>query len=479
MRAILIVAAGRVMQLMAALIALKLSTTLLVPAELGQINQMAAVGALFASGVVLPVVVYFARGIVGWAAAGQFTQRLVQALAVFASLAAVLTVIGTGIQSAWTPVHGITLLWFAVLLAVYVFGFPTYTLMINCVSVMGQRGRSSGYANLAAWSGLGLAIALYLEFSDPWYWLLGTFAGYLLAAQALWIVRPAPHAQPATPTATLAPLPFSLGPVFAFAWPQVIIFAFWWTQSQSYRFILAEVSTVAAVGLFFAGYTLVSVPMQAFEGAFNEVYSPTLYRNFESGGAPAASQAWNRYASAYMPSIILFGCCLAGCAPHFARLALGPEFQVATAFLLWPALAETARALSSVIHTLGIAKVDMRILLPPTALGAIAAPAFILLLAPTSPLMGTGMALCLASCCVLVAVYVLTRFAAPVVWPWRRMGLAALAGFPMLAIGLWESPVATETIVFALFACALLGLYAIACLYFFARPWLGELRRTQ
>lgn len=474
MRAILIVAAGRVMQLLAALIALKLSTTLLVPGELGQINQMAAVGALFASGVVLPVVVYFARGIVGWAAAGQFTRRLVQAIAVFAVLAAALTAIGTVIQSAWSPVHGITLLWFAVLLAVYVFGFPTYTLMINCVSVLGQRGRSSGYANLASWSGLGLAIALYLQSGEPWTWLLGTFAGYLLAAQALWIVRPAPQ-----PTATSAPLPFSLAPVFSFVWPQLIIFAFWWTQSQSYRFILAELSSVAAVGLFFAGYTLVSVPMQAFEGAFNEVYSPTLYRNFESGGTQATVQAWNRYASAYMPSIILFGCCLAGCAPHFARLALGPQFQVAAAFLIWPALAETARALSSVIHTLGVAKVDMRMLLPPTALGAVAAPAFIFLLAPASPLTGTGMALCLASCCVLVAVYVLTRSAAPVEWPWRRMGSAALAGFPMLAAGLWEMPVATETIAFALFACTLLGLYAIACLYFFARPWLGELRRTQ
>ena len=121
MRAILIVAAGRVMQLVAALIALKLSTTLLTPAELGQINQMAAVGALFASGVVLPVVVYFARGIVGWAAAGQFTHRLVSGRGICVACRCSLR--SASHQSAGNPVHGITLLWFAVLLAVYVFGF--------------------------------------------------------------------------------------------------------------------------------------------------------------------------------------------------------------------------------------------------------------------------------------------------------------------------------------------------------------------
>jgi len=475
MRAILIVAAGRLLQMIAAFLTLKLSTTLMDPGQVGQINQMVAFVTLFATGIVVPLVVYFARGIVGWVDAGQFRRRLREVMVAIAIATAVLTPVALVVQAAWSPVHGIELRWFVVLFILYVFGFSSYTLLLNCVAVLGQRVRSAVYSNVASWGGLALAVILFGLDRSPWQWTLGVFLGYAIAIQGLWAVRSGANRPPSYGDS----VPLSLKPatVWAFVWPQVVMFALWWTQSQSYRFVLAEVSTVAAVGLFFAAYALISVPMQAFEAAFNEVYSPTLYRDFEGSGADAKVQAWNRYASAYMPSILVFGCFLAGCAPHLARLALGPAFQIGALFFLWPALAETGRALASVNHTLGVAKVDMRLLLPPALAGAVVAPILVLILAPASPLLGTGAALCAASAAVLTVVYAVSRRTPGLVWPAGRMASGLFAGLPIIGLGIaldaWLPPTAAGSLV----ACAGLGAVALAALFLLGRPWLRTLRQ--
>jgi O-antigen/teichoic acid export membrane protein len=476
MRAVFIVVVGRLLQMSAVFVTLKLSTTLMSPGQIGQINQMVAFTTLFATGIVVPLVVYFARGIVGWVDAGQFRRRLREVMIAIAVATLVLTPVAIGIQAAGAIVHDIDLRWFAALFALYVFGFSSYTLLLNCVAVLGQRVRGAAYSNLASWSGLALAVILFAMDESPWLWTLGVFLGFAIAVQGLWAVGFAQNGE----AVSGASAPQSLKPatVWAFVWPQVAMFALWWIQSQSYRFVLAEVSTMAAVGLFYAAYALISVPMQAFEAAFNEVYSPTLYRDFEAAGADGRVQAWNRYVYAYMPSILVFGCFLAGCAPHITRLALGPAFQIGALFFVWPAIAEVCRALASVNHTLGVAKVDMRLLLPPALAGAVVAPMLVLLLAPAAPLSGTGAALCAASLAVLGVVYAKLRKVPGLRWPWGRLGVAAMAGLPLPLVGVMLDAWILHSPAAALGACLLLGGYALVVLYVFARPWLRLLRRT-
>ncbi|MBI1395529.1 MAG: hypothetical protein GC151_06070 [Betaproteobacteria bacterium] len=472
MKAIVIVAVGRLLQMVAAFFTLKLATTLMSPGQVGQINQLLALVNLFATGLVVPLVVYFARGIVGWINAGQFSRRLREVSIAVVVATLVLTPVGSVLQGSFHLVHGIGAGTFAVLFALYVFGFSLYTLTLNCVAVLGQRLRSAVVSNVAAWGGLVIAAVLFVRQGSAWYWTFGIFAGYLVAASALFAIRRTSPERIAG--ATNDPLSLRPGVVWTFVWPQVAMFALWWTQSQSYRFVLAEVSTVAAVGVFFAAYALVSVPMQAFEAAFNELYSPTLYRDFESQGGEGRVTAWNDYVSAYLPSIVLCGCFLAGCAPHVARIALGPAFQVGAAFFVWPALSETFRAMSSVNHTLGVARIDMRWLLPPAFAGAVTAPLLVFLLSASSPVTGTGQALCAASAVVLVAVYGITRMASGARWPWRRIAGAGAAGAPMVLAGVVTASAGAWSPLSSIAACGVMGVYALGMIWWFARPWLGR-----
>jgi len=156
-------------------------------------------------------------------------------------------------------------------------------------------------------------------------------------------------------------------------------------------------------------------------------------------------------------------------------LALGREFQAVSAILLWPAIGETARALSTVNHALGVVKVDMRRLLPPALAGALAAPILIQALAPGEPLLGTAIALCLANILVLVVVYALIRLSVPVTWPWKKATAAAALGVAMILAGRAAFDMLPRTPLVAVAVCAAFGLCVLTVLYYFSRSSLARM----
>jgi len=215
--------------------------------------------------------------------------------------------------------------------------------------------------------------------------------------------------------------------------------------------------------------------MQIFESLFNEFYSPTFYRAIKEQGTERIAVAWNAYASAYIPAAILFGAFLAGSGPFLVKLLLGERFQVVTSILIWPALTETMRAISSSLFTMGIAKVDMRINLPPVAAGATTAPVLVYLLAPVNPLLGTGIALFTGAVVVLSIAIFMTYRALPVTWPVRRIVIALALGLPMVIGGnIAGSWVSDMTWAKAAIAVTLVGASMIAVQYLVARHWLHD-----
>jgi O-antigen/teichoic acid export membrane protein len=461
---------SRVGQLAAAFATIKISTTLLSPAEVGSVNQLNSSAMLLATGLVLPVLVYFARGTIGWIETNRFRAYARAMLCMIAIAACMLSAVGTLLQWRWGFVHDVAVSWVSFLLLIFLIGFPTHNLLINSTAVLGQRKQTAIYSNLAAWLGLAAAIVLYLQFKTAEAWFLGICIGFLVSGQAIWILLRETKGSASTSQRTHRNvLPFDATAVLRFIWPQVLVGVLWWVQSQSYRFQLAEISNIATVGLFFAGYALCSVPMQAFEAAVNEYFGPMLYGKIDMSSQSGVVQAWNLYASVYVPSILIFGGFLAACAPFLVVLALGSEFQGVGAILLWAAFGETARALSTVNHALGIAKVDMRRLLPPALAGALAAPFLIQALAPDSPLLGTAIALCMANCIVLVVVYALVCLSAPVTWPWKRALAAAILGVAVTWAGRAAFDALPRTPIIALAVCSALGLFALTVLYYIFR----------
>ena len=250
-------------------------------------------------------------------------------------------------------------------------------------------------------------------------------------------------------------------------------FVFFWIQTQSYRFVLSWVADIATVGLFAAGYMICSVPMQTFETLFNEFYIPKLFRALKGQDREGIAQAWNDYAAAYIPAVILFGAFLIGSAEFMVKLLLGEQFQTIASILVWPALTETFRAISSTLYHLGLAKLDTTVNILPVMVGALVAPTLVYLLAPYEPLVGTALALLTAGVAVLAVVVPISHRALPIVWPIQRIMYAVALSIPLCLLG-WAMDlgfgVLSESK--ALIALVISGLIMTLLQYVMAKKWL-------
>lgn len=474
----LILGLGRGLQVLAGLITIKTATTLLTPGEVGSMNQLMSLATLGTSALLIPVSAYISRGCLEWMDAGTLSQKLRAYLLIVLAGTLVLGAGAWAIQSWLVLVAGIGAVWVGGLVAFYTAGFSLHTMGTLGLNLIGHRLLYVLFANSAVWGGLLFALWYSTVKASPEMWLLGIFCGFLLSSLSYVLFDRYANANvPAHISGQVNTLPFDRWTVFTFVWPQAIIYTLYWIQSQSYRFVLTSVADIATVGLFAAGYMMCSVPMQTFETLFNEFYSPTLFRALKGHDAEGMTQAWNAYAAAYIPAVMLFGAFLAGNAAFMVKLLLGEQFQAVTSILLWPALTETFRAISSVLYQLGLVKLDMSVNVLPVVVGALIAPVFVYLLAPYEPLLGTALALLAAGVAVLIVVIPLSCRALPVVWPIRRILYAAALGAPLYLMG-WIMRVVLGELndSEAVIALTISGLLMVGLQYVMAKSWLREVR---
>jgi O-antigen/teichoic acid export membrane protein len=476
-RDILILSVGRVLQVLAGLITIKTATTVLSPGEVGSMNQLMSLAVIGTSALLMPMTAYIGRGCLEWMDAGILRRRLGSYLLIILAVALACGAVVWVIQAQLMVVSGMTPVWVAGLVVLYTVGFALHTMGSSGLNLIGHRLLYVLFMNLAAWGGLLLAMWWSSPHASPELWLLGIFCGFLLSSLSYAVLDRYARLTAPVHSERSSVLAFDWQALSLFVGPQAIAFLFFWTQTQSYRFVLSWVADITTVGLFAAGYMVCSVPMQTFESLFNEFYSPTLFRALKGQDTEGMARAWNAYAAAYIPAIILFGAFLIGNAVFLVKVLLGEQFQAIASILVWPALTETLRAISSTLHHLGLAKVDMTVNILPVLCGAFVAPTLVYLLASSEPLLGTALALLTAAAVVLAAVIPISRQALPVVWPVRRIAYALVLAVPLCllgrAMGAGFGEVSQHK---AMLALVISGLVLVFLQYVMAKEWLRQVR---
>ena|SRR6185295_14949493 len=477
-RDLLILSLGRGLQVLAGFITIKAATTLLSPSDVGSMNQLMSLAILGTSALLIPVTAYISRGCLEWMDTGTLSRRLGSYLLIVLAVAPLLGLAAWGIQSQLILVAGVGAAWVGGLVTLYTVAFSLHTMGTSGLNLIGHRFLYVLFGNIAGWGGLILALWYSDGAASPEMWLLGIFCGLLLSSLSYaFLNRYARAGARAISSDVSGVLPFDWRTVFLFVWPQAMVFALWWIQSQSYRFVLSWVADIATVGLFAAGYMICSVPMQTFESLFNEFYSPTWFRALKGQDREGMARAWNAYAAAYIPAVILFGAFLVGNAAFMVKVLLGEQFQAVTAILIWPALTETFRAISSTLHQLGFAKVDMTVNVLPVMVGAFVAPTLVYVLAPHEPLVGTALALLAAGVAALAVVIPISCRALPVTWPIRRIMYALALGIPLCLVGrLMGAGFGELSEIKAVIALVISGLMMMGLQYIMAKTWLHEVR---
>jgi O-antigen/teichoic acid export membrane protein len=222
--------------------------------------------------------------------------------------------------------------------------------------------------------------------------------------------------------------------LFDFAWPVAISVGFNWLQTQGYRFLVADSLGLVALGLFVAGYGISAGLMAAFESVLTTYFQPRFYKRVSNNDNDEQSLAWNKYAGAILPSLMLVTFLLAGLAPELTRFMVGPAYQSASQFVVWGVIAEGARVVTGVYSMSAHAKMKTRLLLLPNLLGAVICIALIWALAPSMGAHGVGLARSLAGVGTIIAMHYLMIVALDIKLPSLMLLKVIVMGLGLLLI---------------------------------------------
>lgn len=423
---------GRAAQFILLLLVMRVATTYLAPSEMGRLSLITAATAFFALFLVNPVGMFINRRFHAWDEIGRAKHYL---------------------KLHWIYLLGVCViaaLLLAILNRIHAFGFQFSTvwlLMLVCGSLFFNTINQTAIPSLnllelrgrfitltLATIGLGLASAYALvEYFAPTaeYWLLGLLIGQTVFA----IIGVKLFFDKLRPEQSAEKLSRShLRLLFDFAWPVAISVGFNWLQTQGYRFFVADSLGLAALGLFVAGYGISAGLMAAFESVLTTYFQPRFYKRVSTSTLEEQSAAWNKYAGAILPSLMLVTFLLISLAPELTRFMVGPAYQSASQFVIWGVLAEGARVLAGVYSMSAHAKMKTRLLLLPNLLGAVICIALITILAPGMGAHGVGLARSLAGGGMLIAMHFLMIVVLDMRLPYKLLAKSAALGAGLMLI---------------------------------------------
>jgi O-antigen/teichoic acid export membrane protein len=214
--------------------------------------------------------------------------------------------------------------------------------------------------------------------------------------------------------------------LFFFVWPLAISVLLTWVQTQSYRFIVQDLIGLQALGLFAIGYGLSASLFGIFESVLSTYFIPNFYQRLSEADKHEHALAWSEYASVMLPSmLIIISVCLS-VSDALAFILLDAKFSSAAQYVIWGALAETARVTVGTYALIAHAGMNTKKLVLPNILGAVSAPIFVFVCVPVWGVSGVGVGLAVAGGVAIISSHVFLSKSFEIIMPWSKLALASL-----------------------------------------------------
>jgi O-antigen/teichoic acid export membrane protein len=413
---------GRAAQFLLALVMMRVATTLLSPEEMGRVALVLTTIAFFALFLINPVGMFINRRLHAWQASGVARHYLIRYVSYLLFVALLAAISLPFFYMAGVADFGISVGWLIFLVCGSLLFNTINQTAIPSLNMLGYSGRFVllSVATIAASFACAVLLVQMVQPSAQ-YWLLGlllgqTFLGVIgtmvlstqLQKTGVIHVQPAMHKR-------------HLQALFSFAWPIAIAAGLGWVQGQGYRYLMEGQLGLAQLGLFVAGYGISAGMVAGFESVLTTYFQPRLYRDVSMADPVRQAQAWQRYAAAVIPSLLLTVAFIVMLAPELTRLFLGENFQSAASFVVWGALAEAARVLMGIYSLIAHVFMRTRWLIIPNLVGAVLSITLSVLLIPEFGAAGAGMGLVLSGFAAVATIHFLLA---------RRVG----GGVPILSV---------------------------------------------
>jgi O-antigen/teichoic acid export membrane protein len=466
----LLIALGRVAQIFLMFATIKISTSLLTPAEMAKVFLVASLVAFYALLLLNPVGMFMNRRLHAWNEMGkvQHYYNYFWLYLLFVCLVAV-TSLWIFVEAGWVNIHS-TITWTLLLVGGSLLFTTANQVVIPGLNLLGYRGWFVALTLATVIASL-FASTLFVVVLNPTAqsWLVGLLVGQLLFAVIGWKIF---YAKLNVHAVLTKPTKIHIKAMLRFAWPISIAVGLGWAQSQGYRFMMESTLGLNALGLFVAGYGISAGLISAFESVFTTYLQPIFYKNISNDNITEQSKAWSEYAGTIFPSLMLVGFVVLATAPELTRTMLGSEYVSSSQYIVWGVIAELARVASGIYGMIAHARMKTRLLLLPSLAGASLSFALIWWLMPIYASNGVGVALMTSSLTVFVLTYAATRKEYETTFPHGMLMASMVMGVGLILLAKilrWIMGINGSFMEIAL-QLIVVGIFFMAGQYFLLRP---------
>jgi O-antigen/teichoic acid export membrane protein len=464
---LLLISAGRLCQIVLALVSVRVFTTLLSASEVGNLYLINSIAAFFGFALLNPVGMYMHRKLNRWAEAG----TLLDSFFLYNIYITAISIISVGVVFFLHRIlhlgGNVDLTMLLLFVALYIY-FNTWNQTIVAVlNLLDHRRSFVVFSLLTALLGLGAGVLLAMWQATAVLWLCGQVAAQifitLLAFAYLVKIRKL-HFNFRRMEAVVGV--DNIRNILRFVLPLALTTLLMWTQTQSYRIIVENRIGLEFLGKVGLGLSIAANIAAAVESVVQQTYMPVFYREISGGNAEKRTEACNRMFQLTIPiylSVTLFVACLA---PFLVTLLAHGNFGGAFLFVIYGAWIELFRMITGILSTAAHAEMDTRYLVRSYAAGAVIAVAGVFLgtfsryyenLIPATLVVSGFLA--------MVVMYRDTKKIIRVKVGIREIKRSAIMSLPFLAALAFYSHRASLVVSFAV--TSILGLYFLGSQYYF------------
>lgn len=372
-KSILIIAIGRLLQAVLGVVALKLMTSLLSPAEVGNYYLILSVVGFFVLTFISPFGMYVNRRLHKWAADGTVLNRFKRGH-LYLLLVSVLSLLASFVMSSLFGVGGtIAPGAFASLVAFYVYFSTANQTIIPSLNMLERRFSFVALTVSTLASGLCLSIYFSTTYAlTAVSWITGqAVAMFAVAAAALVYFRRVVS----KPGASLAEEELlsrsALIPVLAFAWPLGVTYLFMWAQTMSHRLIIEKMIGPEFLGLIGVGFGVAASMGATLESVIQQFYLPLFYKEISKADTAERAIAWDSMARLTLPLYFSFAILVSCLSPFLLKVFASGHYAKAWVFLLCGAWLESFRMSTNVLSTIAHSEMKTRFLIKSYLIGAL------------------------------------------------------------------------------------------------------------
>jgi len=374
-RSFWIISAGRLIQIIISLVAVRIFTTLLSTAEVGNIYLINSIFGFFGLALIGPVGNYINRRLNKWVD----DKRIIDYFFIYNLYLIFLSLLSTGIVYSlhkYFKVGGsIDIRGLIVIIMLMVYFLAWNQTIIPSLNLLNYRTSFVVFTVLTLSLGLTASIFLVKSFSaSAVFWLSGqVFAQALVTIFAYMYFKRISRSSFEIASLKGAIKIENLKGIFYFSVPLAVTSFFVWGQNQSYRMIIENRIGLEYLGLIGLGIGVSSSIAVAVEAVAQQMYLPGFYREINTLDENRRAAGFNRIAQLSLPfylSLTLLVSCLA---PFLVNILAHRKFGEAYLFVVYGSWIELFRMTTNVLGLVAHSEMQTRYLLKAYFVGGVLA----------------------------------------------------------------------------------------------------------